>query len=117
LIAPLLTEPALYIITKVERRKSEAGIQSALWILKSSQLCEPSKAGHIVFEGIRKDTACHDKLPLDNNFRRVMRAFGVHPSDPIRGKPGCKLTRCRNMRPKKIDRDSMLGIQRKPRAL
>jgi len=81
-----------------------------------AKLCEMSKSRSIVFKGIWEDTVHHDKMSLDNNFGRVMRAFVILPGDPIRSKPGCKLIRSRK-RGNGIDRDSMLGIQRKSRVL
>jgi len=62
-----------------------------------AKLCEMGKTRSIVFKGIQKDTVCHDKTPLDNNFRGVMRALSIHPGNPIRSKPGCKLIRSWNM--------------------
>jgi len=74
-------------------------------------------ARSIIFEGIREDTSSHDKMSLDIDFRRVIRALGIHPGNPIRSKPGIKVIRSSDMGLEGTDRNMMLGIQGEPRVL
>jgi len=75
-----------------------------------AKLGEMGEAGSIIFEGIWEDTLSHDKMSLDNDLRRVMRALSIHSGNPIRSKPGIKAIRRSDIGLEETDRNMMLGI-------
>ena len=59
-----------------------------------AKFCETGQTSSIIFKSIWKHTACHNKAPADDDFRREMSEPHVHMCNAIWGEPGSKMISC-----------------------